>query len=57
MERANYEARRAEDKLGRGSVRVMLQLNPHDHNGKTVYRDPIPVKGRLNKSSMLSAVM
>jgi hypothetical protein len=46
VERANYEARLEEDRIGRGSVRVMLMLNPEDNNGKIVYCDPILVKGK-----------
>ena len=49
VERVNYEARLEEDRIGRGSVRVMLMLNPEDNDGKTVYRDPIPVKGNPEK--------
>lgn len=47
VERANYEARLEEDRHGRGAVRVTLMLNPQDNNGKTVYTDPVPVKGKL----------
>ncbi|XP_053373468.1 uncharacterized protein LOC123532336 isoform X2 [Mercenaria mercenaria] len=47
VERANYEARLEEDRIGRGSVRVMLMLNPEDNNGKVVYNDPLPVKAPL----------
>lgn len=45
LERLNYEGRKIEDSKGRGAVKVLQMLNPHDHDNKVVYRDPVAVPG------------
>ena len=45
QERLNYEGRKVEDTEGRGAVKVLRMLNPHDHDNKVVYKDPVSVPG------------